>query len=504
MRDLSVIRFKILLLLPILILLAANSALADETENAAGPKAPDTVVRQGNASVPYTGFNDPVLNDLINRALTDNPGIDAAIARIDVAEAAAQASLTPLHPKVFAEAGYLLKDFDATSSFSPGSLLSFLDVNQLEANGVPGINYNMLRGMQNTPAPDYPNYMQSASVALTTTYDVDITGRYREARSAALKEVAASREEVQAQGVAIATLVVQNYYDVVAAKRRVALIEVQIENYEKLLKLVMAQFDVGSASSLDVLQQKAQLESKKAQLPLAKTIIRSGRLQLAALLDMPESDIPEIPSELPKLNAPPAVPGENQLTGQLLENQPTLRAARIRIDALRLKETSARKTLYPSLGLIGKLGYGWSRINEWDGDEAWQIGATLTVPIYMGGANRAGIAQAKAATRSAEYALQSSLVQSKTQVLIALEVEQTQRAYLDALREQTESLKLTVQEATRKYMAGLSSYLNVLNANDVLQLNQLNMIQAERNLLSARISLLEALGGDWTRKLVAK
>jgi outer membrane protein, multidrug efflux system len=52
-------------------------------------------------------------------------------------------------------------------------------------------------------------------------------------------------------------------------------------------------------------------------------------------------------------------------------------------------------------------------------------------------------------------------------------------------------------------MAGLSSYLNVLTANDVLQLNQLNLIQAERNLLSARISLLEALGGDWTKNLVA-
>jgi outer membrane protein, multidrug efflux system len=350
---------------------------------------------------------------------------------------------------------------------------------------------------------DTPNYMQTAAAKLVASYQLDISGRYHKARAAALREVSASKEDVQSLGMSIVTLIVQNYYDIVAANRRIELLEEQVENYEKLLQLVVAQFDVGSASSLDVLQQRAQLESKKSQLPLARTIVESAKIQLAALLNTQIESLPEMPSMLPRLGDTPAIENETQLRRRLMMGQPALRAAQIRLDALKLKEISARRALYPTLGLLGAVGYQWKRVDDWINNETWQIGATLTVPIYMGGANRAGIRQAEAATVSAEYALEDSLLQSRTRVFAARERERAQKEYLDALRAQTETLELTVQEATRKYMAGLSNYLNVLTANDVLQLNQLNVVQAERNLLSARVSLLEALGGDWTQNLVA-
>ncbi|MBN2718042.1 MAG: TolC family protein [Deltaproteobacteria bacterium] len=465
------------LLLPLLIVLMSPTTLwaLEPVDN--GPAPVNRTSTETVKGSPWSGFNDPVLNDLVARALAGNPGIDAANARIQMAEAAAEASMAPLRPTVFADASYMLNNY----------------VSPEKSMGISSFP------VTNT---DTPNFTQTATTRLVASYDADIAGRYRKARAATLKEVDASKEDAQAQGMTVALLVVQNYYDIAAAKIRVKLIESQIENNEKLLKLVMAQFDVGSASSLDVLQQRAQLESKKAQLPLAQTIIESGKLQLAALLDEPVENLPEIPARLPDLEHATVRINKTQLGDNLLKHQPSLRAARIRLDALSLKEVSARRALWPSLGLSGAVGYQWKRINDWINNETWQVGATLTVPIYMGGANRAGIQQAEAATLNAKYSLENSALQARTRVLAAQEREKAQREYLDALRAQNQSLELTVNEATRKYMAGLSSYLNVLTANDVLQLNELNLIQVERNLLAARIELLEALGGEWTQTLV--
>lgn len=425
---------------------------------------------------PWSQFNDPVLNQLVNDALDGNLGIHAAQERIRQAEAQAQSSLAPLHPSVWAEGAYNLNSYDSKMT-GMGDLSAM------------------------TGGREFPNYRQSASASLLARYTVDITGRYTKARRASLKEVSAVHEDVQAQAMTIASLVVQAYYDVAAAQMRVALIEKQVQNYETLLKLVMTQFNVGSATALDVLQQRSQLQSKKAQLPLAQSIIESGKLQLKALLGDPHRTLPAIPAALPTLSKK-STPRPGMSTEEMIAARPELRAAEIRIDALEDQKSSTKRALLPSLGLLGQVGYQWSRFQNNNHGENWSIGATLTVPIYMGGSNRAALHQTEAAQRSARYSLQNSILETQTRILTAIENEKAQQQYLLALEEQTKAAEQTVKEATKRYVAGLSNYLNVLNANDVLQLNQLSLLQAQRNLLNAKIAVLEAMGGKWTQKLV--
>jgi NodT family efflux transporter outer membrane factor (OMF) lipoprotein len=417
-------------------------------------------------------FHDPVLTELVERGIAANPGIDAAKARIEMVEAQARAALAPLHPSVSAEGAYNLRNYSTR-----------------------GIRIPEIPGMTTT---EPPNYMQAADAYLKAQYMVDITGRYYRQRQAALKEVEASGDDADAIAKLLATQIVQTYYDVISAKMHVTLIKEQIQNDKKLLELVMAQFNAGQVSSLDVLQQRQKLDGKRSQLPLAISFLEISRQTLATLLGEEKTDtLPLLPDDLPEIGASPGAVD----TETLLAGQPELRAAQTRIEAADDQVHSAKRALMPSLALSGQVGYEMIRIGDTQHGESWSLGALLSIPLYQGGANHATLAQARASRRAAEFNLKDSLLKAKAQVTNSLRSEQEQANYLEALTEQFKASEQTVQESTKHYLAGLSTYLNVLTANAAYQGNQLSLIQARRDLISARINLLSALGGDWTKNL---
>jgi NodT family efflux transporter outer membrane factor (OMF) lipoprotein len=417
-------------------------------------------------------FNDPVLTELVEKGLANNPGISAAKARIEMAEAQAEVALAPLHPSITAEGSYAVRSFNTRSI-------------GLDLSSMPG-------------ASEPPNYSQSLGAYLKAQYLVDITGRHYRQRQASLKEAAASADDADSIAMMLATQIVQTYYDVVSAKMRTALIEKQVENDQKLLDLIMIQFRAGQVSSLDVLQQRQKLKGMRSQLPLVHSFIEISKQQLATLIgeDNPEN-LPVLPDDLPVFGG---APGESSADG-LLDAKPELRAAQTRIEAAEDQIRSTRRALLPTLALSAQVGYDMTRLTENRHGEQWSVGALLSVPLYQKG-SLAALGQIRAAKRSAEFTLEDNLLKARAQVANSRKAEEEQAKYLAALNTQVADAEQLVKEATKRYMAGLSPYLNVLTANAAYQGNQLSIIQARRDLVSARINLLSAFGGDWTRNLV--
>jgi NodT family efflux transporter outer membrane factor (OMF) lipoprotein len=424
---------------------------------------------------PWRQFNDPVLEQLVEQGLKDNPGIWVAKERISLARAGAKAALAPLLPSINAEGAYGISSYDLSLS---------------------GISMPSIPGM--TPPGDSADYSQFLTGAFKAAYFVDITGRYWKSRQAALKDAEAQIEDTRTAASVLAKQIMQTYYDVVSAKARVKLIKNQIDNTEKLFTLVKKQFRHGIANALDVLQQKQQLAGKKAQLPLALSFLNISQRQLATLAGLKGVDeLPDISDVIPVVKA-----GFLSFDRVNLEiSRPDLRAAQRRIEASRAKTSSARRGLMPSLAISGQIGYKMNRVTESKHGDIWNAGAVLSVPIFQGGLNHAKLEQARAVEKSAEYNFQDLKQKAAAEIKNAIEAEKRQKEYLDALLIQHEAASQTVVESKKRYMAGLTTYLNVLAATGTLHLNELSVIQAKRDLLKARINLLSAIGGNWTKKL---
>ncbi|MBN2804936.1 MAG: efflux transporter outer membrane subunit [Deltaproteobacteria bacterium] len=454
------------------LLFNSSYVFADET----GPAAPMFDSSDAIDTPPWEHFNDPVLEQLIKEGLKDNPGVNAAKERINLARAGAKAALAPLLPSISAEGMYGLNSYDTK---------------------LTGISIPTIPGM--TTSTNDINYTQTFTASLKAQYMVDITGRYYTQREAALKDAEAQIEDARSAAVVLATEIMQAYFDVVSARSRINLINDQIENNEKQLNLVIEQFKRGLATALDILQQKQQLYGKQAQLPQAEFLYNTSKRQLATLVGLDSmNDLPKIPDVIPEPGKAP----ENISLEQLENLRPDLRAARNRISANEKRTSSAKRALAPSLILNGQYGYKVSKVSDTNHGDTWSAGAVLTVPIFMGEANHAALDQARATSRSAELAYEDSRRKAITQVENSLETEETQKAYLQALEKQYDVSKQTVIESRKRYIGGELTYLNVLSAISALQINELSLIQARRDLLSARIKLLSAIGGTWTEKLI--
>ncbi len=451
--------------------------LADE----AGPH-PVTPVSDAKAATrtPYwEQFNDPTLNELIRRGLGNNFDVAAARHRVSQAEAMARQALAPLLPSISAEAGYNLSPYNSVGS---------------------AIKMDPIPGAPASSDDDDTQLMHSVSTVLKASYLVDITGKNVAARQAALRDAAASRADAAGIAYNLAFLIIQTYFDVITAQTRLALIEGQIKNNSALLELVEARLDRGSVGALDVLQQRQQLEATKAQLPLIRALVTTGKNQLALLIGAPGADeLPPIGAELPQLSPAPA-----GRVNRLPSHLPSLRAEKLRMQAAEHRKKSAQRTLLPSLVLNGSVGYQMNYIDQVGDGETWALGAMISIPLWSGGANHAALRQSKAALAAAKNGFAQKQLTAVKEVDNARIREQEQQEHYEAMVRQLEASKVAFGEARERYVVGLTDYLNVLVTLATHQAVQLSEAQAYHDLVLARVRLLQAMGGDWTHTLLTR
>jgi outer membrane protein, multidrug efflux system len=424
-------------------------------------------------------FNDSELNALVERGLAGNFDLKAAQERIVQADAIARQVKAPLLPTVSAEAGYTLTPYDTVG-------MGISIPAPMAAAGDSG---------------DDPSVVHSLQATLKASYMVDITGRSTLNHRAALGDAAAGWLDAESQAAALVSRIVSTYFSVCQAKVQVAIVKEQIETNHAFLEVVEARFDAGATTAVDLLQQRQQLDSAKARLPLVQMIQETSRQQLAVLIG--ESDIsklPDIPARLPEFGPlpPTGVPK------RLLTARADLRARRIRIQNLMIREKSAFRALLPVLSLGGQVGFKMNYAEEMDHGETWSLSALISVPLYQGGSNYAALESARAATRTEIFQMHQAAVNAVGEVESAVTMARLQEENLTTIEQQLETSRITFEEARKRYVVGLSDYLTVLTVLAAYQQIQVSKVQAELDLLKTRIALMNALGGEWTQQLLGK
>jgi NodT family efflux transporter outer membrane factor (OMF) lipoprotein len=410
----------------------------------------------------WQDFGSTELDALVDTALEENLGLAAAWARLAQAGAMTRQSSATRWPQLDGEAG-------------------------------AGVRRRHTDSAGTTDTEDY-------ALGLSASYEVDLWGRVRAARTAAAIGEVASREDLNAAAMTLAANVVERWVEIIASRRQLQLLAEQLEINRTFLELVELRFEKGIVSALDVYQQRQVVASVESEIPLVEADEQLQRHELALLLGKPAGTSIEInQSGLPPLSPLPAL----GLPADLLAARPDVRAAGLRLQAADWQVAEARANRLPALRLTAGASYGAAELDLLFDNWLLNLAANLTAPLFDGGRLAAAVDRrtALAAENLATY--RETVLVAVKEVEDALVREAKQHQHLAGLQRQIEVAGKALDQAVERYRKGLNDYLPVLTQLASTQRLARDQITQQMALIRYRIALHRALGGDWVGGLHA-
>ena len=342
-------------------------------------------------------------------------------------------------------------------------------------------------------------YTDSLAGSLTLSWEADLWQRLTSIRQAARFDMAASREDLQATALLLAGEVAETYLGIIEQKRQLALLTRQAEVGKTLLDLTELRFSVGLSDIVGVFQQRQQLASTEAQFPLirARRRVLANRLKVLVArspTDSPEPAAEDLPvlSPLPKTGVPSA----------LLTNRPDLRRIRYQLIAADHRVGEAVADRLPRLQIGLERGYDSTNFRQLTSEGLFtSLMADLGGPVIDWGQRQAEVRRRQAIVKERLLELSETYLTAIEEVENALWRERRQRELIKALEKELDLARSNLN-ATRVRLGGGGGddYLPVLVAVQSLQALERNLLTRRRELVSIRILLYRALGGaqPWT------
>ncbi|MDC8757564.1 efflux transporter outer membrane subunit [Janthinobacterium fluminis] len=412
----------------------------------------------------WQDLHDPQLNQLLAVALADNPGLQAAEARVRQARALAGLAEDRTRPKA-----------DASVS---------LDRERYSLHG-------------SAPAPLAGQYAWRNQATLSLSYDLDLWGRNRSALAAALDEVQLASAESQVAQLTLQTALVRSYIQLSFEFERQECIRAGLARRDQLLELSQRRRRAGLGTEVDVAQVEATLPAGRRELEQSAEAIALLRNQLAALAGKGPADGEALTRPALRLERAPALP--SALPAELLGRRPDIAAQRWRVEAAAQRVDAAKADFYPNLNLLAFAGlqsFGFAHFLE-AASATRGVTPALTLPIFAGARLRAQLDQQGAVYDAAVAQYNGSVVAAladvANNVAKAQSLQQQQALGADALATAAKARQL----AARAYAAGLSDAVNLLHSELALLQEQQNMAQLGARRLDSYASLMAALGGGF-------
>lgn len=411
----------------------------------------------------WTLFDDPVLNDLIERGRKSNLDLEIAVARI----AAARASLGSVRgermPVVTAGANASVEELSDSESASLAD-----------------------------------STVESYELGMGAAWEIDVFGRVRRSIEAADAGYQASIEDYRDVLVSLYADIAVTYFNIRSTQQRILTAQASADSMAESLELAEDRFRSGVSSRLDVVQARASLEETRATIPALRIGLEQSINRLAVLLGQEAGSLQD------EFASPAPLPAAHGLAGigvpaDVLRQRPDVRRAERQLAAQSANVGVATSELYPSFSLAGFFGLQSDSLSNLFESSAlaWGIQSPVQWNVFNGGSVRSNIDRQEAI-------LEQRLLQYRQQVLKAIEeVENAISSYnLNRSSEQhlvaaSDNIDEAVTLVLVQYDTGLTEFNNVLTTQRI-QLSQQDQLIATRTAAGlALIGLYRALGGGW-------
>jgi len=411
----------------------------------------------------WHAFGDPALDQLVDSAVRENLDVQIAAARVDQFLGALRTTRSLFYPQF---------DYGADVSRNKSSL--------------------------NGPIPIPAGTDRSYSLyqaALGASWQIDLFGRVRRQTEAAQAQVYASEQGRRGVILTVVTSVATGYIELRALDRQLEIARATAENYRETLELFKLRFKGGVVSEVELSQIESQYQQALAAIPSIERQIAQQENLLSVLLGRNPELIPR-GMGIDQLTAP-GIPGE--LPSSLLERRPDILQAEQDLRAANAQIGVAKSLYYPTLSLTGVLGLASTSLGNFvSGDSATgYLAATLTGPIFTFGNIEGQVASAEAGQRASLAFYRQVVLNAFRETNDALVGVQKRREEQAALAKRVDALRQYASLSRARFDNGVSSYLEVLYAENELFGAELNAVAALSGRYTEVVNVYKAMGGGW-------
>ncbi len=409
----------------------------------------------------WSTLNDPILSDLMERAVANNKDMEQARARIREERSRRTISRAGLFPTL-----------DSSGSFRKS-------------------------GSSKETGSGKETDLYSAD--FDAGWEIDLFGGTRRSIEAASAELQASQEDLRDILVSLLAEIALNYTEVRTFQAGMDVAYKNLSIQEETYQISQARYISGLSDGMAVQQAKYNLENTRSQIPGLKISLEESKNRIAVLLGETPGSVHEVlnqrgPIPISSLEIAVGVPAD------VLRRRPDIRRAERKLAAQSARIGAATADLYPKLTLSGSIGF-----EAFDPEKlflahsrSYGFGPRITWPVFRAGSIRSNI--------EVQSALEEQLLAKyESTVLSALaEVENQLTSYIQeqsrrqSLKEAINAAMQATDLAKARYQAGAIDFTGVLDAQRSLLSFEQSLIQCEGNMISSLVRLYKALGGGWS------
>ncbi|WP_428656581.1 efflux transporter outer membrane subunit [Runella sp.] len=480
MRNLT---YKNILIVSALLFLFSGCKLLKTPEQLpslpAVPEAYSKAKQEGNSAEIHwkTYFSDTTLTALIDTALNNNIDIRLAMQRIEMGRA-----------QVEQAKGLTLPFVSGVGSVGQRRFGKYT------MDGIGNYDTNFSNNI--TKDQNIPEYLPDFNIGLQSSWEIDIWGKLRTRKEAALARYLAT---VEGRNFVITNLIADiafAYYELLAFENELDIIRENIALQDNELSIIRIQKDAGRANELAVNQFEAQLlNSKSFEVEIVQRIIETeNRINLLS------GRFPQpIRRNKARFTTPLPALVHVGIPAELLKNRPDVRQAEYELMATKAHVYIAKAAFYPSLNLTAALG-----LQSFNPEFlitphsiAYNIVGGLTAPLFNKSALKAELKTARATQVEALYNYQKSILNGYFEVYNQMALINNLEKLHTLKTSEATVLNKSIQTASDLFSTGRASYLEViLNRKNALQ-SKIELIDVRKRQYYSLINIYRALGGGW-------
>src|SRR5215470_4235888 len=407
-------------------------------------------------------FKDDTLKQIVTTALANNYDVVAAAARVEQARQAARKAQSEYFPQV-----------DYSSVLTRG--------------------HNQFVGSPSSNAPGAQGFFLGI---VTAAWEPDVWGRIRRMNEAARAEYLATDEARRGVMLSLTSNVSQAYFELLGLRLQLEIARESAQSYTTTFNLFTERFQGGLGNALQTSRAAADLATAEARIPELQRLIGIKENQISVLIGQnpgPIQTTVALLDEVVPLDVPEGLPSA------LLERRPDVRAAAQSVRVANAQVGVVQAAFFPTFGLttfFGKLSTPLSELSNGE-TNAWSYGPRAAGPIFHAGGLKARKKEAVANWEQVTAQYQQAALSAFRDVSDALISRENFEAIRDQFIQSVQANQEAVRLANMRYLEGLSSYVEVLDALQRLYPAQLALAQTEVNRRLVILQLYKALGGGW-------